>query len=328
MITEEQIAFRKGKLGGSDVGAALGLNPWKSPLQLYREIRGEADGFVDSMAARVGNHMESQIASEVEIKKGWPVGALVEYADTLVHPQYPWMICHPDYYYNDVRINNNKHLVEIKNVGHRVSHHWGAEGDEHGVPPYVVAQCAVQAMLHFKYHSKEGIQPVDVAAYFGGNDLRIYELNFSEQNLDDVLKKLIEFWAYVESGELPPLQAKDNETMAKLFPQSNQNPLEVEKYILKDCEDLRYAKDKLASVKENIDFIEAKIKLELGEHDSLTLKGKVLATWKNTKFSTKVDILKSYEKLCDLYLTHTGMDAYCLAITKETGGFRRFLLKI
>jgi len=334
VITPEQIEFRKGKLGGSDVGSALGLSPWKTPAQLAAQILGHTEGFSDSIAARVGNYMESHIAEEYQIIAlctGNDWRKITEYSNTLVHPDYPWLICHPDYVVTDNDFAEFIKLVEIKNVGHRVSHHWGAEGDEHGVPPYVVAQCAVQTLLNSynEDHVDRGtILPVDVCAYFGGNDLRIYELNFTQEDLDQVLDKLIEFWSYVEKGEYPPVQAGDSKFMAELFPQSNKNPTEADVNIEKLCTDLRLAKDRKKVSEDDIDYLEARIKQEMGDHDAFTYHGSILATWKNSKVSKKTDVPASYERLCEAYSASTGQDPYALTVTKETGGGRRFLLKV
>lgn len=287
MITPEQIEFRKGKLGGSDVGAALGLNPWKTPAKLAAEILGHVEGFTDSIAARVGNHMESHIAFEYsEVKDVF----VAEYGDTLQHPDYSWLICHPDYIHHSEAICR---LIEIKNVGWRVADHWGKDGAEDGVPPYVVAQCAVQSMLHTAKNKIKSPTPVDVCAYFGGNDLRIYELTFTQKDLDVVLDKLIEFWAYVEAGEYPPMSAGDSALMDKLYPKSDINdPMEADENIFKLCLDLQWAKERIKFNEEDVDWIKAKVKQEMGKHDAIIYEGRNLVTWKNNIKGNRTFLLK------------------------------------
>ncbi|HQE50274.1 MAG TPA: YqaJ viral recombinase family protein, partial [Fervidobacterium sp.] len=47
---EEWLQFRKRGIGGSDISAILGLNPWKSPLALYYDKVGENEVEEESIA--------------------------------------------------------------------------------------------------------------------------------------------------------------------------------------------------------------------------------------------------------------------------------------
>ncbi|MDY0364217.1 MAG: YqaJ viral recombinase family protein, partial [Bacilli bacterium] len=45
MDNAKWIEERRRGLGGSDIGAILGLSPWKSAFQVYQEKRGEVESF-------------------------------------------------------------------------------------------------------------------------------------------------------------------------------------------------------------------------------------------------------------------------------------------
>ena len=54
-------------LGGTDIGAILGLSPYKTPLELWSElVSGEQPANRDLIHLRFGQHAESFIASEYE----------------------------------------------------------------------------------------------------------------------------------------------------------------------------------------------------------------------------------------------------------------------
>ena len=56
--SEEWFKARKGKLTGSNIGAALGVNPWKTPedliRQMVREYHGAESEFTGNIATEHG----------------------------------------------------------------------------------------------------------------------------------------------------------------------------------------------------------------------------------------------------------------------------------
>ena len=62
----------EGRLGGSEVGTAAGLNPWKSPLRLWAEMTGvlpEPD-LNQKESVRVGHDMEEYVAKRFSERSG------------------------------------------------------------------------------------------------------------------------------------------------------------------------------------------------------------------------------------------------------------------
>ena len=58
---EAWLAARRGGIGGSDIGAILGVNPWKTPMEVWREKRGEVVKDRANWQMRQGNAMEATI---------------------------------------------------------------------------------------------------------------------------------------------------------------------------------------------------------------------------------------------------------------------------
>ena len=135
MINEEQLEFRKGKIGASNAAAALGISPWETKAGLYNEVLGIVKRDDMGSRGRIGNAMEPVIIQEYEIEHGIKVHEAPGTPEhpskppkgTYVHPKYPWMIAHLDGVMPEYEM-----ILEIKNVGWTVAHQWKMDGDPEG----------------------------------------------------------------------------------------------------------------------------------------------------------------------------------------------------
>jgi predicted phage-related endonuclease len=164
-ITPEQIKFRRGKIGASQFGQAVGHGyGTKTRAELFHQMKGNMPPVEETMAMRVGNFMEGFIIDEytrLTGRKG------EEYPETQIHPDDPRIICHCD---GITYTTAPPRLIEVKNVGPHMKDAWAR-----GVPDYVWVQACGQSML-------TKIMDVDVVAYFGGNDLQVFELQFTVED--------------------------------------------------------------------------------------------------------------------------------------------------
>jgi len=193
-LTKEQLAARK--VGGSDVATILGLNPFKSVVELYHEKRGtiDVDDLSDNLAVEAGNVLENGIAelaaSRMTRQWGRPV-KLRRCNLTLSHPKYDWLTIHID---RDV-VGEDRG-VELKNVGARAARNWGEPGTDE-IPDYYLPQ-PMTYMLIKDY-------PVwTVAGYFGGDDLRLYELQRDKDWDEIIITKTHDFWFKNVLEGVPP----------------------------------------------------------------------------------------------------------------------------
>ena len=94
--TPEWFAQRKGKITGSAAGAALGLNPYMTRMQLIRRMVREAHGldneFNGNIATEYGSLHEPLAQMEFVTKHGYAVHEVGFY----VHPDYSWIGASPD----------------------------------------------------------------------------------------------------------------------------------------------------------------------------------------------------------------------------------------
>lgn len=59
---EEWLAFRRTGIGGSDAACVMGLNPWRSRLELYADKKGMVPDKEDTEAMRIGRDLEEYVA--------------------------------------------------------------------------------------------------------------------------------------------------------------------------------------------------------------------------------------------------------------------------
>lgn len=182
---------RRTGLGGSDMAAVLGLSPFKTALDVYLEKRGEVENWEGNSLTRAGQVMENVIAAMYAERMGVK---LRRCNLTLRHPKADFLLGHID---RD--IVGQRKGVEIKNVSPRIGYRWGKDGEPGAIAEYYLPQVH-HYMLVLDY-------PVfDVAAYFGGDDLRVYPIERDREWDDIIMDGASDFWRnHVIPGVPPPV---------------------------------------------------------------------------------------------------------------------------
>jgi len=314
-ITAEQIKFRKGKIGASSMAQAVGYGyGGKTRAALFHSMKGNTQPDPESIAMRVGNFMEAFILDEYN--RSTDRGG-IEYPQTQVHSDEPRLICHCD---GITTKTTTPRLIEIKNVGPHMKDAW-----RDGVPKYVHIQACGQSML-------TEIERVDVVAYFGGSDLKVYELQFTPLDHAMLYDNLKDFLAYLDKDEEPPHVQADLPMLAAYFGYKDE-AIEADDTIIADAVLLAKLKrdskvcttDKLAT-----DELEYRIKEYMQDKAYLINKeGVPLFTWKQGKEKTVTD----WEAVANHVFKNGGfhvteIKAYVAEHTTTKSGSRSFLCKI
>ena len=129
MSREEWIDKRHESIGASEAGCFLGVNPWKTLVELYYEKIGEADGIPDNMNMRLGRKIEPVIKKLFEEDTGLKV---VDDNKIRIDPHYPFITTNLD-----GMIVGEKVPIEYKMLGI-----WNGE-----IPDYYFAQIQHQMMV-------------------------------------------------------------------------------------------------------------------------------------------------------------------------------------
>jgi putative phage-type endonuclease len=85
---DEWLALRAHDLTASDIGAAAGVDPYKSPLALYAEKIGMLMPQADNNAMRRGRWLEAAVLSA--IRETHPTGTCARPSSTCATPSCAW----------------------------------------------------------------------------------------------------------------------------------------------------------------------------------------------------------------------------------------------
>lgn len=190
-LTDEQRARRRLGIGGSDIAAILGLDPYRGPFDVWAEKTGRAAPTPDNRFTRWGNRLEAVIADEYSDR--FDVALMPSH--TLAHWDRKWQVGTPD---RLVIGQGADWGVEIKARGLRQAWKWGAEHEgAAGVPD------EVQAQAHW-YLSLTGLTRWDVAVLLDGNDFRVYQLARDPDIEGAMVDAGARFWRDHVQADQPP----------------------------------------------------------------------------------------------------------------------------
>jgi putative phage-type endonuclease len=203
---EAWLDVRKGGIGSSDAAAAVGLNPYKSPLELWMEKTGRAanndvsSGFDDPRYW--GTLLEPYVAVAYQQKTERRVRKVNA---VLQHPSFPFMLANID---REVVGCPDVQILECKTAGE-----FGARLWRDGVPEYV--QLQVQHQL-----AVTGKAAADVAVLLCGQQLEIFRIPRDEEVIARLVVLEARFWDYVETDTPPPADGTESSARAlrQLYP--------------------------------------------------------------------------------------------------------------
>jgi putative phage-type endonuclease len=302
-------------LGGTDIGAILGLSPYKTPLELWSElVSGEEAPNRDLIHLRFGQHAESFIASEYERATDH---FTVKHAPTLFHKQFGFMFGHVDRFVVEIPdtpavvdgcITAGK-LLECKTSSAFSKNDWGEPGTDQVPPPYLV-QCAW-------YMAITECQSADLAVLIGNSDFRVYTIERDLELEGLILSHAQHFWSEHVLSQVPPAPINVQDA-ALLFPKELAGlSVEADEKLLATVRAYKDSTSKSLTLSSECERLKLEILNYMGQAEKLTYAGKTLATWKCAKGSNRIDSKA-------LAQAHPEIAS---AFTSSVLGSRRFLLK-
>lgn len=281
MLHDRQLEMRKTGLGASELGTALGLNPFQSSAELAAVKRGELPAFEGNRFTRWGNTLEAVIAAEwlrVHREAGEDVSLFTP--PTIRHPKCPVMLATADRIVVPAgRRAREAWLgeVEAKNV----SAHRAAEFEDGEIPE--IYQVQTQAQLETL-----DLERAWLVALAGGNDWKEFPIARDRETGGMLVEFAARWWAdHVVQGLPIPVDGTEASAsyLRRRFPSEHGPmlpPSEEAAALVKRVREVKAAakraaeEDKLAS---NL------LRQFIGE--AAGIEG--LATWKANKPSTVTD---------------------------------------
>lgn len=183
---ENWLKLRSMGLGGSDAAAVLGINPWKSRLQLWHEkVYKKAPDQTENIRLKIGKMMEPMIADEYARK----TGRQLEVRPMKIHPAYPFMIANIDR--EIVKDERGPGILEIKTKNSFVD--WSDED----IPMYYRTQ--LQHYLEVFDYDWGSFAIFDL----GTQNLEIIDVERDDDLIDKLIKEETLFWNLV-TDKTPP----------------------------------------------------------------------------------------------------------------------------
>lgn len=272
-------------LGGSDIAAVIGVSPWKTAFDLWRDkTTPRVEGGDNPRGAkRRGIRWESVVAEmlvEDLIARGHRVEVLNtnrRYRDE-VHSMFASEI---DF---EVRLDDDEDVtnVELKTVHPFKVREWGESGTDE-LPLHYLAQ--VQWGLGITKR-RRGI----LAALFGADELRTYPVAADDATITALRVRALAFWQqHVLTGVAPePTNLAD---LAKLFPTESKDgpPLLADEDLVAKVLRLRACRDEIGARESEAEAIEFEIRRAMRDASEIILpNGKTPVEWK-TRSGTYVD---------------------------------------
>ena len=279
MLINQDFSLDRSKyLGGSDIGAILGLSRFRSPLEVWMEKTGKEVKRLDSLPLRFGSFAESFVASEYSRSTGF---LLIHDESIYVHPEYSFMSAHIDRFVLEGGACAPTRILECKTANPFSLGDWGEVGTDQ-VPLTYLCQC-------LWYMAITNISRVDLAVLFGNSDFRIYEISRDLELESTILQKASFFWNTYVLHDVPP-PAMSEEDCQTLFSKGDPaKSVEAKIETLELTKRLHLLNHEIDVREEEISAMKQNIMNQMGAAETLTYQGKVLATWKAPKPSFRLD---------------------------------------
>lgn len=292
---------RRQYLGGSDISAVMGMNRWKTPLQLWMEKTGQSDpvDLSDNEAVTLGTELEDFVARKFERVTKMKVRRPP--VNHYTHPKNEWAKAQIDRL-----IEGTDELLEVKTCSAFKLKEWDGES----VPQEYILQVYWQMLV-------TGRRVAWIAVLVGGQKFLYKKIEADDDFQRSLLEKATVFWGMVKDGVAPSAMYGDDAALVALHPKADdliQAVQEMETAIARRQE----LSGQIADLEEEKDIIEVKIKECIGDHLGLkTEKYKVLWTPTKTKRLDQ-DALKR-DGVYEQYLKETETRRLTIKLNKGDG---------
>lgn len=298
MLNNQDFALLSRKsLGGSDVGAILGLSKYKSAVDVWMEKTGKTIDQKDSLPLRFGQFAEEFVASEYCLATE---SKLTHHSEAIIHSKYEYMHGHIDRFIldgNEPLFNSEgqitaARILECKTANPFNQSEWGEPGTDQ-VPLSYLVQCIWYMML-------TNIQRTDLAVLFGNADFRIYEINRDLELEELILERARSFWENHVLKDIPPTAASESDYKTLFGKGTSKKSVEAHEATRNLILKLQDLNQQVEQSEREISQIRQIIMGEMQDAEILTFEGITLATWKAPKPSLRLDVKKLTQDHPDL----------------------------
>lgn len=287
----EWLEFRKRGIGGSDAGAVCGLNPYSSPMKVFRDKTSPETEETDSEAVRQGHDLEDYVAKRFMEA----AGKKVRRSNFMYcHEKYPFMIADVD------------RLVIGEDAGLKckTASAYSADKWKDGkIPIHYVIQC-------YHYMAVTGKKTWYIAAVILGTDFVYHKLEWDDALIRQLIAAEENFWVnYVAAGKMPQPDGSEpcDEVLRQYFHTAErgstvelagfEEKLSQREKIIAQIEELKKEQSRIEQ--------EVKLQMKGNEH---AVSGKYRISWGNVD-TARFDTKRFKEDEPELYDSYTKISS-------------------
>ncbi|PVX97671.1 YqaJ viral recombinase family protein [Paraburkholderia unamae] len=195
---DDWLAVRRTGIGGSDAAAAVGLNPYQSPLELWLDKTGRSEGLPrpapdDTTSPTYWGAILEPIVAASYTKM--TANRVRRVNAVLRHPTIPFMIANLD---REIVGARDVQILECKTAGAFGTRLW-----RDGPPEYVELQVQHQLAV-------TGKQAAHVAVLLCGQALEVFRVERDDALIARLIELEARFWHYVETDTPPPADGSES----------------------------------------------------------------------------------------------------------------------
>lgn len=297
------------RIGSSQVGTILGLDPWGSQFKVWAQLHGLVPSSGGSAATARGHMLEEAVGARWLAESGWvgcrgpaygqppvlnpEVPVLGVHPDVLVWHQPPSAPVRPDAI---AEVKTSKWLPATIEARGRSFPGWGEPGTDQ-VPRWYAAQgvalmvaCQVETVWFPVFGTVD-------------DDFRVYRLDRDERLVRGMLAKLTAWYdRHIVRGEYPEPDGSDTTKWVldrAIRQQGGERPATPEEVASIDL--LRRKKATLRDLEAEVERIAQKVKVSMGGAPALAgPDGRPLVRWSAPKSTTRLDLKRLRKERPDL----------------------------
>lgn len=295
--------LRQKGVGGSEIGAILGINKYRTGYDVWLEKTGRKINNVDNQYVRVGKKIETAVASLAEEDHNIAINKSSIPDILYIHPEKPHLRVTPDRIYWNLNLErNNQGILECKNTLKDIN--------PEEIKNWDVQVIYAMTILGVKFGMLAWLERGAYRWY------KYYEMN--QENIDYakyIIEEIDHFWNDHVLKDVPPEPKTGMETEEMYEKENAEETITATDKIKESVERLRQVKEKKKEYEEEEKQLKNDIKIFMRSAEVITDETgeNKLAKWKKVNGSPKFDQSSFKEDYPELFKQYT----------KQGKGYRR-----
>lgn len=287
---ENWLTARRTGIGGSDVASVLGLNPWRTPYDLWMDKTGQVPHGEENAAMHFGTILEQVVADEFVLRTGKKVRR-----DNQMHRtgKDSFQIANLD----RVVVGEDA-ILECKTANAFRADDWGESQEDEIIANQVVTEHKIPLYYETQIQWYMGVcqkSKAYLAVLIGGQDFRIYCIAFNQTIYASLVEKCQAFWFENVVANVAP-KPINIEDVKKLYAKDNGEMLEASNEIATAIGEYKTKASQVKSLKKELDSLQNIICTALGEAQGFLIGGQIAATYKTCQRKAYSVAASSYRK--------------------------------